>query len=257
VRHVGDERRGIAACAHCDGVLRPLQVERVPDARQQLRDLLVRPLSAPALTAALVVAVFAALSDLPLPILDLAMGLVALAALSGTYFNAVDHVARGKPGFPAPVEAEGWTPRTQATRGLLCLMVVATPFGVWLAANRGAEGVTALVSARPLAALLVAAVAQAWLTAALLAVLVSVSGLGAFWPPALVAVIARAPRHYLRLLALMAATTAVALLAARLTGSTPYLSRFAAGALGSLVLFAQAALVGGFVFRHRELYAVR
>jgi hypothetical protein len=224
---------------------------------EQLRDLLTRPLSSHGLTAALVVATFGALSDIPLPIVDLAMALVALIALSGTWFNAIDHVARGKPGFPAPVEADGWSPRIQANRGLLCLLVVATPFGLWLAANRGAEGVAELLAARPLTGALVAAVALAWLTAALLAVLASVNGLGAFWPPALVAVVARAPRLYVALLARIALTSAVALLAARLTGHTPYLSRFLASGAGSLVLFVQAALVGGFVLRHREIYAVR
>jgi hypothetical protein len=261
VRRVGSDRRWLSACAHCDGVLRPLRVERVPEVREQLADLLRRPLSVPGLTAAGAVATFAALSDVPWPILDLAMGSIALVALSGTHFNALDHVARGKPGFPAPVEEEGWSPRTQATRGSICLLVVATPFGLWLAANRGAESVGELVRARPGTGLLLGGVALAWLTAALLAVLASISGLGAFWPPALVAVVARAPGLYLRLLALMAVTTLaawmVAALGAWLTGSTPYLSRFVAAGLASVVLFAQATLAGGFVFRHREVYPVR
>jgi hypothetical protein len=257
VRRVGTGPRTLAACAHCDGVLRPLQIETVPRAPEQLRDLLSRPLSAPALTVALVVATFGALSDMPLPVMDLAMGLVALIALGGTWFNAVDHVARGRPGFPAPVEVEGWATRTLAARGLLCLLVVTTPFGFWLAVNRGAEGVMELMDSRPLAACLLGGVALAWLTAALLAVLASISGLAAFWPPALVVVVARAPGLYLTLLAQIVVTSAVALLAAHLTGAIPYLSRFLASGLVSLILFAQAALVGGFVFRHREIYTVR
>jgi hypothetical protein len=257
VRRVGAPGRALAACGHCDGVLRPLLIERVPTAPEQLRDLLSRPFSAPGLTVALVVALFGALSDMPLPVIDLAMGLVALIALCGTWFNAVDHVARGKPGFPAPVEVDGWATRTLAARGLVCLLVVTTPFGLWLAASRGAEGVTELLDARPLTACLLGALALVWLTAALLAVLASISGLAAFWPPALVVVVARAPRLYLALLARIVLTSVVALLAAHLTGAIPYLSRFLASGLVSLILFAQAALVGGFVFRHREMYAVR
>src|SRR5947207_14870557 len=75
VRRVGGEYRWLSACAHCDGVLRPLRVERVPEVREQLADLLRRPLSGPGLTAAVAVAAFAALSDVPLPVLDLVMGL--------------------------------------------------------------------------------------------------------------------------------------------------------------------------------------
>jgi hypothetical protein len=257
VRRVGTGARWLGACAHCDGVLRALQIETVPAVGDHLRDLLVRPLSPPGLTAALTVAIFAALSDIPWPIVDLTFGLVALIALSGTWFNAVDHIARGKRGFPAPVEADGWSTRTQATRGLLCLLVLTTPFGLWLGANRGAEGLMELLGTRPVTGGLIALVALAWLTAALLAVLVSVSGLGAFWPPALVAVVSRAPHLYLRLLAQVVVTSAVVLLISRLTGHTPYLSSFLTAALGSLVLFAQAALVGGFVFRHRAVYSVR
>jgi hypothetical protein len=257
VRRVGTGPRWLSACAHCDGVLRPLQVERVPAAQELMRDLLARPLSPPALATALTVAIFGALSDIPWPVLDLAMAAVALIALAGTWFNAVDHIARGRPGFPAPVEADGWSPRTQATRGLLCVLVVATPFGLWLAANRGAEGLGDLLAARPLTGALIGAGSLTWLTAAVLAVLASISGLAAFWPPALVAVVARAPRLYLLLLAQIVLTSAVALVAVPLAGHTPYLSRFLASGVASLVLFAQAALVGGFVRRHRELYSVR
>jgi hypothetical protein len=233
----------------------------VPERRDELRDLLARSLTAPSLATALVVGVLGALSDLPLPIIDLGLIFAALLALAGTYFNVVDHVARGKPGFPAPAEADGWSPRTLATRGLICLFVVLVPFGVWLAVNPGAQDTGELVAAHPVTAVVLAALGQAWLTAAVLAVLASVSGLAAFWPPALVAVVSRAPAVYLRLASEVAASTAATFalvrLAALVTGRTPYLSSFVMGAVASLALFAQAALVGGFVHRHRELYSVR
>jgi hypothetical protein len=246
---------------HCDGVLTRLQVEIVAPVAGRTADLLARAVSRPALAAAVVVGALAGVAALPLPIIDLTMTALAAVALAGTYFNAVDHVARGKAGFPAPAEADGWAERTLAVRGLLCLLVAVVPFGLWLAVNPGAESTAELAAARPVTAALLIALSQAWLAAALLAVLASVSGLAAFWPPALVVVIQRAPGRYLQLLALMAGTSlvaaAVVLVAARTTAGVPVLSAFVAATLASVAAFAQATLVGGFVHRHRELYAVR
>jgi hypothetical protein len=251
----------LAACAHCDGVLRGLEVHIVPAVRDQAAELLARVTTPPALAAAVAVGTFAAASDLPVPIVDLMMGFGAALVLAATWFNAIDHIARGRPGFPAPHEVDGWSAPTLAIRGLLCLLVVLVPFGLWLAANPGAEDAAELVAGRPGTALVLGAVAQAWLTTALLSVLASVSGLAAFWPPALLTVIRRAPGRYARLLGLMAITSALAVTlavaATAATGRIPYLSRFVAGTLVTLFLFAQATLVGGYVHRHRDLYTVR
>jgi hypothetical protein len=258
---VGDERKAITACAHCDGVVRPLDVRVVPPAREEGRELLLRPFTPPGLTAAGVAAACFGAADIPIPLVNLLLAFTGLVVVAGTWFNVIDHVGRGKPGFPAPVEADGWPPATLAARGLLCLLLLFTPFGVWLGRVRGAESVGELVSRWPLGAALLGLVSLAWLTAGVLAMLVTVRGLAAYWPPALVRVVALGPERYARLYGLIVGTSAAILLArwlcALVVGRVPFVSSFVIGAATTLAVFAQACLVGGFVRRHREVYTTR
>jgi hypothetical protein len=188
------------------------------------------------------------------------LGLVAHLALLATYFNVIDHVGRGKAGFPAPHEADGLPPSTLMARGLLCMMILCIPFALWLASTRVTDDLGALSAARPFTAVLLGLLALAWLTAGLLAMLVTVSGLAAFWPPALVRVVALDVASYGRLLALMVATTTAISLVRWLFGLLPsvaFLSTFLLTAATAVAVFAQATLVGGFVHRHREVYTTR
>lgn len=261
VRWVGGERRRIAACTHCDGVLRPLNVRLVAPAREEAADSLGRLFTPTGLVTTAVIGVLTALSDIPVPIFDLLVGLVGMLALAATYFDVVDHVGRGKSGFPAPVEADGWPFATLVMRGALCLLVVGTPFGIWFASARGAEDLGELARAHPFTAILLGLAALVWLTAGLLAMLVTVSGLAAFWPPALVRVVALDPQRYVRLLGLMVATTAALVLLRLLVhlaaGHVLFLSTFLLTATSTLGALAQATLVGAFVHRHRETYTTR
>jgi hypothetical protein len=257
---VGNHRKAIAACTRCDGVLRPLNVQVVVPAPAEARASLRRLLTPTGLVSAAAISAIAAMSDIPIPIVDLIIAFTAALALAGTYFNLVDHVGSGKPGFPAPVEAAGWPFATLAVRGLLCVLVVCTPFGIWLGVDQGAEGVGELVAKHPVMATGLALFTIAWLTAALLAMLVTVSGLAAFWPPALARVVALDPQRYLRLLALMIGSTAAIALVRFLVGSAgrvPFLSTLVVSALTAMALFGQATLVGAFVHRHRDLYTTR
>lgn len=260
VRWVGNGRKAIAACTRCDGVLRPLNVQVLVPAPAQARASLRRLFTPMGLVSAAAIGVIAGMSDIPIPIVDLIIGFTATLALAGTYFNLVDHVGSGKPGFPAPVEVAGWPFATLAVRGLLCVLVVCTPFGIWLGVDRGAEGVGELVAKHPVMGAGLGLFTLAWLTAALLAMLVTVSGLAAFWPPALARVVALDPQRYLRLLALMIGSTAAIALVRFLVGSAgrvPFLSTLVVSALTAMALFGQATLVGAFVHRHRELYTTR
>lgn len=260
-RRLGTPPREVRACSHCDGMLRAVAVRVVPPLRARLRDLLARPFSPTGLVTIAVVGVIGAASDVPIPLLDLTLTLGYLTVLAGSYFNLVDHAGAGRPGFPAPVEATGWGAGTLALRGLLLALVVVLPFGVWLALDRGAENVAELFAKSPVTAVVLLVLAQAWLAAALLAVLASASGLAAFWPPALAAVVGRAPALYGRLVGLVIATGFLCWgarwLVEALVGSVPYLSGLLLAGVTAVVLFGQAALVGGFVHEHREVYGTR
>jgi hypothetical protein len=261
VRRVGEERRSIAACAHCDGVLRRLAVRVVAPAAVELPGLLGRVRSPTALVTAGVVGFCGGAATIPVPVVDLLFAGAGLVVMAGTWFNVIDHLGRGKPGFPAPAETDGWPPATLALRGMLLLLLAFVPFGIWLGTVRGAESVGQLVAARPGVAALLGVGSLTWLTAAVLAMLVTVRGLAAYWPPVLVRVVALDPQRYLGLLGVMVGTTVGVLMVrwvvARAFGGVPFVSAFLVGTATALAVFVQAALVGGFVHRHRELYTTR
>jgi hypothetical protein len=262
---VGNERTSIPACSKCDGVLRPLVVRTVTVSAgaAEGRELLTRrprPLTRQGLLTTAIIAALGALADLPIPLLDLAFGAAYLIALAGTYFTLVDHVAHGRAGFPAPVEASTLSSRPLTMRGLLAMLAVFAPVGLWWRWNPGAESVAELLAARPLVSAVIVPVALAWLTAALLAIVSSESGLAAFWPPALVQVVRYAPRAFVGLWGQVALTSLLCWgargLAAVALGRIPVVAGFSVGAATALCLFGQAALVGGFLGRHREVYSI-
>lgn len=261
VRRIGTPPREVRACSHCDGMLRAFEVQVVPPAGTRIRELLARPFSATGLATIAVIAVVGGASDVPIPLLDVTVTGGYLTLLAGSYFNLVDHVASGHRGFPAPVETTGWPPGTLALRGLLLLLVAFAPFGLWLALDRGAENVKELFARNPATAVALLLLVQIWLTAALLAVLNTASGLAAFWPPALVAVVARAPGLFSRLVLLVVASGLACWGARRvvgtIVGALPFLSGFSLAAVTAIVLLAQGALVGGFVREHSEVYRTR
>jgi hypothetical protein len=261
VRWIGHDRGKIPACSACDGLLLALNVRTVPKPRDDLRELLGR-LGHPTGVATLVAfGVLGGAADLPLPILNVLIDLAYLAALAATYLNVVDHVARDQPGFPAPEEPEGWPATTLLSRGALLLLVAFTPFGLWLAVNRGAESAGELFSASPVRAFLVLGLTLLWFTAAVLAMVDNLRGLAAFWPPALVAVVQRGPRIFLSLYAEVVLTASLCWILRSgvryVVGTIPFVGSFLLALVTGAVLLAQAALVGGFLRRHRDLFRLR
>lgn len=260
MRWVGPERARMAACARCDGVLRELQIHTVAPARVEIPALLARVRSRTGLVTAVIIGVLGGAAELPIPLLDWALGLAYLAALSGTYFNVVDHVACGKEGFPAPVENAGWAPWELVQRGILLVFGVFAPFGLWFAATPGAEGVRELVDRSPLVALVLLALGLAWMTAAILSMLDHTRALAGFWPAGLASVVARAPRVVGEIYAKIVLSTALIGLArglVGLVGGSGFLPALVLTTVTALGLFAQAALVGGVVRANRALYNVR
>ena len=256
MRWLGNERGRLAACGHCDGVLRALAVRNVAAAKVAIPDLLGRLRSREAAGMLAVIGALSGLSSLPLPLIDLALVGLAAVCTAATAINLIDHLAHGRAGFPSPVGVEGigWMPFVQ--RGALAAVVLATPLGLWLGANRGAENIRELATARPLSAFLLVLVSALWFSAALIAMLASDRALPAFWPPALLQAARRSSRLFVSLALLVAAgglvVVGVHMVLARWLGSPPFLSQAARGvALGALVL-ALAALAGGLVHRHAD-----
>jgi hypothetical protein len=261
VRWLGGERARIAACTRCDGMLRPLDVRPVVAAKAALRDEAVRVLSRPGLSSAAVVALLGGLSDVPLPLIDWLLALGCWTTLAGTYFHLVDHVACGRTGFPAPVEADSWPWPTLVQRAMLALLAFSTPVLLWLAANPSAESLGELAQARPVRAAFLLLLGQSWALVGAVASVASSSGLATFWPPALAIVLARAPRAWLRLAPVLTGLTLACLtgrwLVGRLLGDLPFVTSFARTLLTALLLFFQAAVLGAFIWQHRERYSPR
>jgi hypothetical protein len=257
----GNEHVTIGACAHCDGVVRALDLRVPRSLRAQAQDLLARLATGRALLIIGVIGLLGALSDLPLPVASLPLLFAYLAAVASTYYNVVDHVAGGKAGFPAPVAPDAWSPMTPVLRGLVLLIVVLTPFAIWHTVNPTYDSIPQLFESRPGFGLALVVVAIFWGTAAVLATLDNVHGLAAFWPPALGSVIVRAPWLYLGLVLQVGLTSLLAWtlrsLLLRATGGMPFISGFVVAATTAVVLFAQAALLGGVVQRNHVRLGLR
>jgi hypothetical protein len=75
IRWVGHERKGLGACAHCDGVLRPLDVITVLPIRVEARTIVSRIFSTQGIVSALVVGLLAVAAGIPYPLLTFVFAL--------------------------------------------------------------------------------------------------------------------------------------------------------------------------------------
>jgi hypothetical protein len=224
-------------------MLRPVALPLEP--LEPLGTLLGRVLTTEGLVTAAALAVPAWLADLLFGLISTMFSIVYFAAISGYYFQIVDHVGRRSPGLPYP-SMEDLSP---LWRGLACVLLVALPgvLFLWFGVEKSVVWGTAGLLASPL-------VASLYLPAAIVACTVANNALAALWPYFWIRIIARAPGSYARLVGrflITALAFAVASMLAGLTvGLIPFVGPLLASAATNLVLFGQALVVGDFLRRH-------
>jgi hypothetical protein len=178
------------------------------------------------------------------------MSLVYYGTLVGYYFQIVAHIGDGHDGLPGPSDLLGdvGSLLAMSLRGWICALVGTAPYLVWMFVLRDGSG-----PPDPRTMALTLLLGLAYLPAALVAVVLTSSTLGALYPVAWVQIIARAPRSYLKLVGLFA-LAGVAFVALRLLALAfvwmPFVGAYLVAAISTLLWMTQAALVGGFLRRH-------
>lgn len=248
IRRVKAGTSYLDACSHCDGILRVIDTPPPPPRAQVAADLW-RPFSKEGVLAALAVALPGLVP--PLPLVRWVAAFAFFVAASGYYFAIVRHVADGGDGLPPSEElfGEHGGVLDALARGLAALVATALP----------AAGLALLADVSSGAAMALALLAGAAIApAAILAIALGARARDGLNPFAWTAVITRAPRPYAELL-LQFVVSGLAWffatwVAGYFFGPMPVVGRWLALAAGTLVLFAQASLVGGFLRRNGKLY---
>ena len=248
IKQVTHGERVLDVCALCKAPLGPVTQRFRPS--PSLRDLVTRPLGWEGLITAAALSWLVAVAGW-LPGIGSFIKFASGAALTAYYFQIIAHVGDGKPGLPGPSDAidtvgEMWR---QTARGWICLFAAALPFVIWFHLLHDGK------TYQPATAFLLLAVGFAYLPAAIVCVVLTDSWVGALYPVAWLQVITRAPRSYARLWALfMLSLVAWQLIsmAGALVAWIPFVGGFVVNVTLDLALFAQAALVGGFLMRHAE-----
>ncbi len=188
-----------------------------------------------------------------------------VAALVGYYFTIVEHVGGCETGLPGPSDAVDDLGQIleQIVRGFVCLLAGALPLLGYFIATHDLPS--------PALGVVLAALGQLYMPAALLSITLTNRALAGLWPVAWVAVIRRAPAHYARFAMLWLGSVTVGIgialstrwlvdgsLDLRETTTTP-LASLGVGALVASVIwnlfwFAQAVLVGLFLRQHRDAF---
>lgn len=242
--------RVLDLCPVCKAPLGPITQRQRP--APALADLLTRPLCVEGLITAGALGWLAAAFGW-MPGIGAFVNFACYAALVAYYFQIIAHVGDGKPGLPGPSDAlhdmaEMWR---QTLRGWICVFAATLPFVVWNFILHDGDQL-----ASPPIAFLLLALGLLYLPAAIVCVVLTDSTYGALYPIAWVQVVKRAPASYARLCGLFILSLVLLWLLATVgdmaLGWIPLVGRFAVRVLVELALFAQAALVGGFLLRHAE-----
>ena len=254
MRRIASGVHTIEACAHCDGLLRPLAPPAPPRA-EELKELIARTFGREGLITALALAVPAWLSSFPF--LGWFFSLIYLAALSGYYFQVIGHIGCGRPGLPLPTDADAGDLIRALGRGLACMLVAALPWILWGAISGRRIDFTVAPGVAVLGGVLFAC---ACLPAAIVAVVVANNGWAALWPLFWVRIAVGAPASYARLVGVFAATTAAlwigTLAAAFFFGRIPLFGGLLLSAVTNVLVVLQAVLVGAFIHRHAEQFGL-
>lgn len=232
-------------CARCNAPLAD-PTDAAPAPPPDYAELVRRPFSVDGLITAAAIALPMALGFVP-GFGDL-LKLAGYAALVAYYFQTIAFVGEGGDGLPGPSDVGDTAVQMLRTvlKGWLCIIVGTAPYLLWHFLGHDAGGAPVAL------ALLVAG--MTYLPAVLIAVVLTGSTLGALYPIAWVQIIARAPSSYARLVGIFAlsivAFAGATLVVTLAAGFIPLVGSWIVGTIENLLLFAQAALVGGFLRRH-------
>jgi hypothetical protein len=248
IKQLNVGERILEICALCKTPLGPVNERARPSPKTG--GLLSRALSPEGLLTAAAIAVLDA-GLVWIPRLGTFVHVVCTGAVVAYYFQIIAHIGDGKPGLPGPSDAmeDIGDLRRQSTRGWVCVLAAALPFIIWRFLNPG-------VTPEPAVAASLAALGLLYLPAAIVCVVLTGSTWGAVYPIAWIQVILRAPASYVRLLGvfvLSLGTLSLVYFGGRAAiGWIPFLGTFIIDTVVAMALFAQAALVGGFLMRHAE-----
>ena len=242
----------LEVCVKCNA---PLQLPHAaPPPSFDLAELLRRPFGSDGLITAVALASPVLLGSL-LTFVPGVPGLCLLAyygSVIGYYFQIIAHIGDGKPGLPGPSDLgdDVASLLKMCARGWLCVLVGSSPYFIWLYLLRTPDTPIALSTV-----MLVALLGLSYLPAVIVSVVVTDSTLAALYPVIWIKVIARAPRSYLTLVGLFLLAL-LAFVVMRLVtlalASVLIVGPFLVAALSNLLVFVQAAVVGGFLRRHAE-----
>ncbi len=196
---------------------------------------------------------------------------ISFAATCAYYFQTITHIHRGNDGMPEPNTEDGFNIFGSSFRGSLCFFVGLAPFLYWFWFVFRPSGEWSWSTAIGLLA-----IGQLFMPAAIISVVLSDSSFGAVWPPGWIQIIVRAPGQYLALVGLYliallvgigaksildpiaASVPQIVLLAglrakfivAPIAVFVPIVGLLIVQAVANVLLFTQAALVGGFLRRN-------
>ena len=252
VKRIGARRTQVGACKACDGMLKEVSAQPLLTGAEDFIDLMKRVFSVEGIIVAAAVSIFAALANwfsfvLYFPTL---MRVLYWGAVSSFYFMIIDHIGRNRPGLPGPPELDSMADIIGLIfRGLVCGLVFTLPLILYI--WRADEPPGLLLS---LGLLLLG---MLYTPAAVLTVLLTNRTIGAVWPPGWIAIISRAPGQYVQLAGMFLASTIVWVIvnfALTLSlGQVPFLGAILVPTAGTMIILAQACLVGGFLRRNAEV----
>jgi len=236
-------------CAKCNGRLGEVTEAAARPQAPGAVNLIARVFSLEGLLTAAGIAVGLALLS-RIPGIGRVFYIVSLATLVAYYFQIISHVGNGKEGLPGPSDTTELGEIVSMTlRGAFCTLLGFLPLLVWYWRGGAAEAKSLGDALFTVGGLLL--LGQLYMPAVLVAIVVTESTGAAFYPVAWVKVIARAPLQYLVLVALFVLTAILGFvgerLAAVLVGFVPFVGGVIVAAVGNLLLFMQAAFVGGFL----------